>query len=102
MNWKLVTLNRDDINSSRHVSLQEAFENVFMAASAPMAAAMFENDPSHDEYGYYFSPRAVAIFGIDLDANSAEPCLPPPRTNTSLLVGHADAFVMLQDEGSKE
>ena len=102
MSWKRVLLTRDDINAGKHIRLQDAFEQAFLAAVAPKDAAMFENDPNHDEYGYYFSPAAADIFGVTLAAFNASESHAPPLADTSLLVGHADAWDMLRPEASSD
>ncbi len=40
MSWKRVLLTRDDINAGKHIRLQDAFEQVFLAAGGPKAAAI--------------------------------------------------------------
>ena len=95
MSWMCVMLNRDDIRAGKHIRLQNDFEQVILKTLAPKAAAMFEYDPSYYEFGYYFSPGAVEIFAATLETFNARECGTPPRTGTSLLVGHSDAWDML-------
>jgi hypothetical protein len=102
MNWMRVILSRDDIIGGKHTVLQRAFEQAFMAAGGPKTAEMFENSPSYDEYGYYFSPGAVEIFGITLGSFSASACDAPPRSGTILLIGNADALDRLSADANKD
>ena len=95
MSWKRVLLTRDDINAGKHIRLQDAFQQAFLAAGGPRAAAMFQNDPSDDEYGYYFSPEAVGIFSPTLGAFDASECGAPPRAETSLLFGEEGTWDLL-------
>ena len=101
MSWKRVLLTRDDITAGKHIRLQNAFEQAFLTAAGPKGAAMFENDPSHDEYGYYFSPGAVEIFSPTLGAFDASECGAPPRAGTSLMVGDlVDAWNLLATDAN--
>jgi hypothetical protein len=100
MTWKQVTLSNDDIVAYRHGELQDAFEAVFMAHSAPKDAAMFGRIPDHKVYDYYFSPGAVGVFRDVLETWKATDCARPDRDGTSLLVGHADAWDMLPEAKS--
>lgn len=95
MNWKKVSISSKDVISGKHVQLQNLYEEVFLATKAPRDAAVFENSPTYDECVYYFSPGAVAIFDSILRAYEAVPCAAPPRAETSLIVGHSDAWDML-------
>ncbi len=95
MSWKRVLLTRDDINAGKHIRLHDAFQQAFLAAGGPRAAAMFQNDPSDDEYGYYFSPEAVEIFSPTLGAFDASECDAPPRAKTSLLFGEEGTWDLL-------
>ena len=95
MIWMRVMLTRDDILTGEHVRLQNAFEEAFMAAGGPKAAAMFQNDPSDDEYGFYFSPTAVEIFAATLEAFNARECGAPPQNGTSLSFGDLDVWDIL-------
>ena len=95
MRWKRVLLTRDDINAGKDIRLQDAFQQAFLAAGGPKAAAMFQNDPSHDEYGFYFSPAAVEIFAATLEAFNARECGAPPRDGSSLSFGDLDVWDIL-------
>ena len=95
MSWMRVLLNRDDINAGKHIRLQDAFQQAFLAAGGPKAAAMFQNDPSDDEYGFYFTPAAVEIFSAALGALNATECDAPPRAKTSLLFGEEGTWDLL-------
>ena len=87
MSWMCVILTRYEIKLEKHIRLQDAFEQAFLAAGGPNAAAMFQNDPSDDEYGFYFTPAAVEIFSAALGTLNATECDAPPRAKTSLLFG---------------
>ncbi len=95
MSWKRVLLTRDDINAGKHIRLQDAFQQTFLAAGGPKAAAMFQNDPSDDEYGYYFTPAAVEIFSAALGTLTATECDAPPHAKTSLLFGEEGTWDLL-------
>ncbi len=103
MIWKCVMLTRDDINAGKHTRLQDAFEQAMLTTGAPKAAAMFQNDPTYDEHGYYFSPGAVEIFSSTLGAYDAIECSSPPRAGTSLLVGDlVDAWDLLAADAKSD
>ena len=96
MGWMSIMLTRDDIKAGKDTHLRDAFLQALLAAGEPKAAAMFQNDPSIDEHGHYFSPAAVAIFAPTLETFDADECDPPPRADTSLLVGDSvDAWELL-------
>ncbi len=95
MSWKRVLLTRNDIKLGKHSRLQDAFQQAFLAARGPKAAAMFQNNPSDDEYGFYFSPAAVEIFAATLEAFNARECGAPPRDGTSLSFGDLDVWDIL-------
>ena len=61
MRWLKVTLSFDDISTRKHIALQTEFEAVFIAFAAPTGAGMFQDRDHTRNYGYYFSPNAVAI-----------------------------------------
>jgi hypothetical protein len=84
-----------DVALRKHIRLQDLFERVFVARATPTNAAMFANDPSHKEFGFYFSPEAVRIFDLILETFGAAECDAPPKSETSLLVGHRNAWQML-------
>ncbi len=95
MSWMRVLLNRDDINAGKHIRLQDAFEQAMLTTGAPKAAAMFQNNPSDDEYGFYFTPDAAEIFSAALETFDASECDAPPRAGTSLMVGDlVDAWAL--------
>ncbi len=98
MNWMKVAMTVDDIKFCKHMSLQDEFEKAFMLTMAPQDAAMFQNDSSFGEYGYYFSPGAAAIFSVQLEIWNAIKCESPPSEETSLLVGHSDARDILLEK----
>ncbi len=95
MGWMKIKMTVKDVMTGRHIDLQDAFTEVFMATMAPMEAAVFVNSPTLDDYDMYFSPGAAAIFGLQLEAYDATKSVVPPQEDTSLLVGHADAWDML-------
>jgi hypothetical protein len=101
MSWKRVLLTRDDINAGKHIRLQDDFEQAFLAAGGPKAAAMFQNDPSDDEYGFYFTPAAVEIFSAALGTLNATECDAPPRAKTSLLFGEEGTWDLLSADANK-
>ena len=102
MRWKRVLLTRDDINAGKHIRLQDAFEQAFLAAGGPKAAAMFQNDPSDDEYGFYFTPAAVEIFSVALGTFTATECDAPPRAKTSLLFGEEETWDLLSADANND
>ena len=102
MRWKRVLLTRDDINAGKHNRLQDAFGQAFLAAGGPKAAAMFQNDPSDNEYGFYFTPAAVEIFSTALDAFSATESDAPPRAETSLLFGEEETWDLLSADANND
>ena len=100
MSWKRVLLTRDDINAGKHIRLQDAFGQAFLAAGGPKAAAMFQNNPSDDEYGFYFTPAAVEIFAATLGEFDASECDAPPRAETSLLFGEERTWDLLSADAN--
>ena len=102
MRWMSVMLTRDDIRAGKHTRLQNDFEKALLKTAAPKAAAMFVNDLSYYESGYYFSPGAVEIFAATLETFNARECGTPPRTGTSLLIGYSDAWDMLSTDAKSD
>jgi hypothetical protein len=93
MSWYKVTLLPKDVGiGGKAKVLQDRFEALFMASSAPKDVAMFTN---HDEdfagYFYYFSPGAVTIAKDLIESYSGITCAPPVRDEVNLLVGHSGA-----------
>jgi hypothetical protein len=91
MTWMQVVIAVDDIVAKKAAHLQDEFETEFTDLAGPKGSAMFENSPSRDEHVFYFSPDAVAIFGLLLKVYDAAECKPPPAEGTTLLVGNTGA-----------
>ncbi|HTT13261.1 MAG TPA: hypothetical protein VMG60_20510 [Burkholderiaceae bacterium] len=94
MRWSMVELTDADVARMRAFRLQSQFRALFMTASAPRDAALFEL-ASRERHVYYFSPKAAEIFSPYLAAWSSKDCAPPPRDSVEVLVGRADALDML-------
>ncbi len=73
MTWMCVMLTRYEIKLDKHIRLQDTFQQAFLEAGGPKAAAMFQNDPSDDEYGFYFTPGLKATLDPPIEDG-------PPRT----------------------
>jgi hypothetical protein len=93
MTWMRVTI--PSTNIARRERLFGAFEGFFLAIGAPAGAAMFESNPTFDEFVLYFSPDAVSIFSAVLAGYSPIECDAPPRSGTTPLIGRAEAKDML-------
>jgi hypothetical protein len=91
MSWYTVSMSPGDVSSQKHVSIQDAFEVLFMANRAPRDAAMFAaSTPGNPNYEVYFSPVAASLASVLLASYGGQACM-PPTVPLSLLVGHADA-----------
>ena len=98
MHWSMVELTDAEISRMRAFRLQSQFRALFISASAPRDAALFER-ASRERHVYYFSPKAAEIFSPYLAAWSCRDCSAPPRNSVEVLVGRADALDMLPAEG---
>jgi hypothetical protein len=102
MSWKMVKMSDADVSRQQPYRLQTQFSAVFTTALAPKDAAMFGNkNPKQDDHIFYFSPKAAEIFSLLLAAFSPVDCAAPLRESVSLLVGHSDAFDMLNSNANK-
>lgn len=98
--WYKTALKQPDIVAGTHFKLQKDFETIFMAMKAPTDMAMFGGrDFVAPEQPYYFAiPSGSEVFTKTfLLNNAAQPCSRPQRSECSLLVGHADAWDLLNE-----
>lgn len=98
MSWhKLAIPFKDAGVAGRGQKLQEAFLAILIAnAGMPRDAAMFSR--RSDDFNvmfYYFSPAAVQMAKVLLEAHGATPCSAPLRGTVSLAVGDDRAREML-------
>ena len=100
MTWMCVMLTRDEVKLEKHIRLRDAFQQAFLAAGGPKAAAMFQNDSSDDEFGFYFTPAAVEIFSAALGTLTATECDAPPRAKTSLMFGEEGTWDLLSADAN--
>jgi len=98
VHWSMVELTDAEVSRMRAFRLQSQFRALFMSASAPGDAVLFER-ASPERRVYYFSPKAAEIFSPYLAAWSSRACAAPPRDSVEVLVGRADALDMLPAEG---
>jgi hypothetical protein len=96
MDWMKVTLaNAEAHDQGKWRQLQDSFEATFLAERGPADAAMFHGN-DHERSWFYFSPGAVHIFAAVLTLFKAEYCNKPPRPELGLLVGHQDAWRLVE------
>lgn len=88
--WKKIELVAGARTAELWKTVQDSFEEVFIAAGAPEDAAMYFHSPSPGlAVTLYLSPGAVRIF--DGKKWGAQPCAKP--TSAGLLVGHDSARI---------
>ena len=75
--------------------LQDVFDTAWTLAGTPKSAALFLREPEKSEPEYYLSPGAGPFFGGVIKMREGQLCSAPPRSGTILLVGHTEAFDML-------
>jgi hypothetical protein len=94
--WFRIRLSAAQVAADHISRIQDAFEEVFVAAGSPDGVAMFgvSNDDGSDDL--YFNPAAAALAEPLLRANSATRCAPPLDEGTlALLVGHPGSHRLL-------
>ena len=84
--WYRVTLSDKDVVVRKHMELQKAFENVFLAHGWPKDAAMFSNVDTLSHH-FYFSPGAVEIAKNLIVHYSGTECAAPAMSDLVMLVG---------------
>jgi len=90
MSWYKVAMTVDEVAGGKGIWLQEQFENLFMRALAPVDAAMcgamdvMSND-------YIFSPGAVRISHLLMQAAGGVPCEAPKLSEVAFLVTNRGA-----------
>jgi hypothetical protein len=86
MLWKRVTLTDADISAGHAHRLQAAFEERFIAAGAPSAAAMYGNEDVITEgHHFFFSPAAAIIAGSLLSDYTVTDCSEPDSQRVVVL-----------------
>lgn len=75
-----------DVIARRHMELQQAFENVFLAHRWPNDAAMFSSVDTLAHH-FYFSPAASRMARDLLKHYGATDCPAPAAADLVLLVG---------------
>ena len=89
--WHVVTMDNRDISAHKHMQLQNAFAESFLAGGGPRDAAMF-GDLEATGHHFYFSPGAVKLARLLLlSTYAAVPCKRPPGDAVALLVGEESA-----------
>lgn len=92
MGWHKIDFSLEDVMAKRAISVFDKFEELFMGAGGPKAAALFETDNVADgSVVYWFTPTASELANALIVANGGEPCSHPPAEGITLLIGHADA-----------
>ena len=84
--WYRVTLSDKDVVVRKHMELQKAFENSFLAHGWPKEAAMFANVDTLSHH-FYFSPGAVQIAEDLIVHYAGTECPSPAMSDLVLLVG---------------
>jgi len=84
--WYRVTLSDKDVVVRKHMELQKAFENAFLARGWPKEAAMFANIDTLSHH-FYFSPGAVRIAKDLIVHYAGTECPSPAMLDLVLLVG---------------
>jgi hypothetical protein len=86
--WYKVTLSDEDVLAGKRFSLQEAFEDLFMANGIPADAAIFTTSIVVSPQLFLFSPGAARIAKVLIEAYSGIECAAPMAAGLALLVGH--------------
>jgi hypothetical protein len=87
MSWKKITLDSSAVTAGAASKLQDDFTTIFVAAKAPLAAAMYGSlRHNKGKLHYFFSPAAVRLASALLDAHSAVDCPQPDIRNLAVLV----------------
>jgi hypothetical protein len=76
MPWFQVVLSDRDIQTGKHMALQNEFASIFMARGGPSGAGMFTSR-DYSTHIYYFSPKAVEISGTLLQRYAGTKCDAP-------------------------
>ena len=86
--WYKVTLSGEDVLAGKRFSLQEAFEDLFMANGIPADAAIFTTSVVVSPQLFFFSPGAARIAKVLIEAYSGFECAAPMAADLALLIGH--------------
>ncbi|HEY5292191.1 MAG TPA: hypothetical protein VIJ43_07765 [Burkholderiales bacterium] len=97
MGWTKITFARIDNIDAKAFRLQTQFDAIFITASTPAGAAMFQDRNIEHGRTFYFSPKATQMFSPFLRSAAITPisCAAPARESVSLLIGDATAWDLL-------
>jgi hypothetical protein len=94
--WFQIGLSAAQVAANHISRIQDAFEEVFIAAGSPNGVAMFGVSNEGGGEDLYFNPAAAELAEAVLKANSAKRCAPPLDEGTlALLVGHPGSHRLL-------
>jgi hypothetical protein len=94
--WYKVTLTQQEIAGLKNLTLQNAFQAIFMGnGGRPKDAAMFTHIETTFPADFFFSPSAVNIAKNLIGQYSGTPCPKPNNDELSLLVGTSESRQLL-------
>ena len=92
MGWMKIRLTTEQIVAGEVDRVQNAFDQLFIAHHSPHAALLLGRGEADDDYELFFSPQATELAAPMLGTMGAQPCSPPPRDGTALVIGDRVAF----------
>lgn len=95
--WMMVPMTANDAAAGKHLQLQKQFESLFVTLKTPRDMALFSRttfaSPPDPFLEIYFSPGSVRACSAIIATYSGAPSgAPPTDGDTSLLVGHQQAW----------
>jgi hypothetical protein len=94
--WYQLSIPVQRVVSCEHMRIQEAFEAIFLASGGPRDAALFSRRERGGDVTLLFSPSASRLCAGLVAGYAGSACARPSRKGTSLLVGDANAFDLLE------
>jgi hypothetical protein len=97
MTWYKVPLTADQIGNDAMVEIQKQFQSLFDSSGSPKEMALFcDKEPFGISISLYFSPTTLTALESLIKAYSGIPCEKPKKDSMALLVGHQNAWDLLE------
>ncbi len=94
--WSQITISLDQLTNDRlGFVIQDEFEKIYNANSAPKKMAMFADNTVKNGDKFYFSPECYQHIKHLLSSYSGEACQVPELQNLSFIIGHSDSVAIL-------
>ena len=98
MSWYKISLTNEQVTDQEMFNIQHRFRELFMKTGGPKDMALFcsASPVSKEEFAIiYFSPSCSPVTDLIIAQYWGEPCEKPAKDVVALLMGHADAWDLL-------